>query len=143
MTINISKHINFPEYIDSNGALCVYECEKEVPFAIRRVFTVTAMTGDPRGDHAHKRCTQLLVCVSGEIRVTYDDGVTVAQHILKGMGKGLLLPPGIWAKQEYLTDGAVLMVLCDSGYEDEDYIRNYEEFKKFVVTRNENDRRIN
>ena len=130
---NTPSQINFPEYIDPNGALCVYESDKEVPFIVRRVFTVTAMTGDPRGDHAHKKCSQLLVCLSGEIKVTYDDGIKVASHLLKSMSKGLLLPPGIWAKEEYLTDGAVLMVLCDRGYENEDYIRNYEEFKKFVA----------
>ena len=65
--------------------------------------------------------------------MTYDDGIKVANHLLKSMSTGLLLPPGIWAKEEYLTDGAVLMVLCDRGYENEDYIRNYEEFKKFVA----------
>lgn len=133
MTINTPSHINFPEYIDPNGALCVYECDKEVPFIVRRVFTVTAMTGDPRGDHAHKKCSQLLICLSGEIRVTCDDGNEITNHLLKSMSKGLLLPPGVWAKEEYLTDGAVLMVLCDRGYENEDYIRNYEEFKKFVA----------
>lgn len=135
MNIKVPTYINFPEYSDLNGVLCVYECEKEVPFVIKRVFTVTAMRGDPRGDHAHKKCTQLLVCVSGEIRVTCDDGTNVSKHLLKGMGKGILVPPGIWAKQEYLTDGAVLMVLCDRGYEDEDYIRTYEKFKKFVVNK--------
>lgn len=125
--------ISFPQFLDNNGALCVYEGEKAVPFVIRRVFTVTAMTGDPRGDHAHKQCLQLLICVSGKIRVICDDGIVVTTQILEGMGNGLLVPAGIWAKQEYLTDGAVLMALCDRGYEEEDYIRDYEEFKKFIA----------
>ena len=103
--------VSFPQYLDPNGALCVYQGDKDVPFTIRRVFTVTAMSGDPRGDHAHKKCTQLLVCVTGEIRVTCDDGHTVNNYLLKSMSSGLLVPPGVWAKEEYLTDGAVLMVL--------------------------------
>jgi dTDP-4-dehydrorhamnose 3,5-epimerase-like enzyme len=126
--------VNFQQYVDSNGVLCVYESEKQVPFVIRRVFTVTAMTGDPRGDHAHKLCAQLLICVSGKIMVTCDNGFDVTNHVLGGMNCGLLVPAGIWAKQEYLTDGAVLMVLCDRGYEEEDYIRNYEDFKTFIAT---------
>lgn len=125
--------ISFPRFLDNNGELCVYESEKVVPFVIRRVFTVTAMMGNPRGDHAHKQCLQLLICVSGKIRVTCDDGIGVTSQILEGIGNGLLVPAGIWAKQEYLTDGAVLMVLCDRGYEEEDYIRDYEEFKKFIA----------
>jgi hypothetical protein len=56
----------------------------------------------------------------------------VTQHLLENMDAGLLVPPGIWAREEYITDGAVLMVLCDRGYEAEDYLRDYNDFKTFV-----------
>ncbi|OGQ54838.1 MAG: hypothetical protein A3J24_01210 [Deltaproteobacteria bacterium RIFCSPLOWO2_02_FULL_53_8] len=124
--------IHFKKYEDPNGMLCVYEGGQHVPFDIRRVFTVSARAGDARGDHAHKQCTQLLVCVSGKIRVSCDDGSVVTQHLLDNMGAGLLVPSGIWAKEEYMTDGAVLMVLCDRSYEADDYIRDYNEFKIFA-----------
>jgi dTDP-4-dehydrorhamnose 3,5-epimerase-like enzyme len=124
--------IHFPRYLDPNGNLCVYECGRQVPFDIRRVFTVTAVSGDMRGDHAHKQCTQLMVCVSGRIQVFCDDGLTVTQHQLDSMNIGLLVPPGIWAKEKYLTDGAVLMVLCNQNYKEDDYIREYKEFKTFI-----------
>jgi dTDP-4-dehydrorhamnose 3,5-epimerase-like enzyme len=124
--------IQFPKYIDSNGVLCVYEGGLHVPFGIKRIFTVTAREGDVRGDHAHKKCTQLLVCVSGPIRVTCDDGSVVIQHLLDNMSEGLLVPPGVWAKEEYLKSDAVLMVLCDRGYEADDYIRDYADFKTFI-----------
>lgn len=124
--------VKFNRFEDPNGVLCVYESGRQVPFDIRRVFTVSASSGDTRGDHAHRQCTQLLVCVSGAIRVSCDDGNTVSVHCLDNMGKGLLIPPGIWARQEYLVEGAVLMVLCDRGYEAEDYIRDYGDFKTFV-----------
>lgn len=124
--------VHFKKYEDPNGVLCVYEAGHHVPFDIRRVFTVSARAGDTRGDHAHKQCTQLLICASGKIRVSCDDGSVVTQHLLDNMGAGLLIPPGIWAKEEYMTDGAVLMVLCDRGYEAEDYIRDYTDFKTFV-----------
>lgn len=124
--------IHFKKYEDPNGVLCVYESGQHVPFDIRRVFTVSARKGDTRGDHAHKQCTQLLICVSGQIRVSCDDGSVVTQHLLDNMGASLLVPPGIWAKEEYVTDGAVLMVLCDRNYEVDDYIRDYSDFKTFV-----------
>ena len=110
--------INFPQYLDPNGALCVYQGEKDVPFGIRRIFNVTALRGDIRGNHAHKKCTQLLVCTAGEIKVSCDDGFTSIDYLLKSMSVGLLIPPMVWAKEEYLHDGAVLMVLCDLEYED-------------------------
>lgn len=133
--MNLPTPIQFPMYPDINGILCVFESGRYVPFEIRRVFTVSARSGDIRGDHAHRKCTQLLVCVSGKIRVTCDNGAIVTKHCLDNMGTGLLIPPGIWAKEDYLEDGAVLMVLCDRGYEEEDYLREYEEFKTFLVSK--------
>src|SRR4051812_26641800 len=124
--------IHFSKHLDDNGVLCVYECGRHVPFDIRRVFTISARHGDVRGDHAHKKCTQLLVCVSGQIHVACDDGSVVSEYLLDGMGVGLLVPPGIWATEKYLENDAVLMVLCDRGYEAEDYIRDYKDFKTFI-----------
>lgn len=123
--------IHFPKHEEDNGSLCVYESRQQVPFDIRRVFSVSARRGDVRGEHAHKKCTQLLVCVFGKVRVTCDDGEVASEHLLDGMQTGVLVPPGIWSKQEYMTDGAVLMVLCDRGYESDDYIRDYINFKLF------------
>ena len=129
------QQIYFPRHEDINGTLCVYDCEQSVPFSMRRVFTVTAGAGDIRGDHAHKKCTQLLICISGKIGVICDDGASVTRYVLDNMGVGVLVPPGIWAREEYMTDGTVLMVLCDRGYEAEDYIRDYDEFKTFIASK--------
>jgi len=130
--------IQFALHKDLNGALCAYQAQQHVPFNIRRVFTVTACKDDVRGKHAHKQCTQLLICVSGRIRTGCDDGQTVTQFTLDDMSVGLLIPPGIWAEEEYLSDGAVLMVLCDRDYDADDYIRDYNEFKH---TRNDREGR--
>jgi hypothetical protein len=45
---------------------------------------------------------------------------------------GLIIPPGIWAQQTYLTENSVLTVLCDKLYQAADYIRDYEEFTSRV-----------
>lgn len=124
--------VKFPKYGDENGVLCVFESGVTVPFKVLRVFTVSGKAGDIRGDHAHKLCSQLLICVSGKIRVTCDDGFVVTNYMLDSTDKGLLVPPGIWAREEYLMNNAVLMVLCDRGYEAEDYLRNYNDFKIFI-----------
>jgi dTDP-4-dehydrorhamnose 3,5-epimerase-like enzyme len=123
--------IRFPSHGDATGQLTVYETGATVPFDIRRVFTVTSVAGRGGGHHAHKRCSQLLVCVHGRIRVTCDNGTNKSEHVLDSSTRGLLLPPGIWAAQEYITEGATLMVLCDRRYEAEDYIREYAEFETF------------
>ena len=124
--------VNFPKHAEDNGVVYVYEGGRHVPFEIQRVFTVTARKGDVRGDHAHKKCAQLLVCITGQIRVICNNGFEKSEFTLKNMDTGLLIPPGIWANQEYMTDDAVLMVLCDRRYEAEDYIREYADFKTFL-----------
>lgn len=123
------SRIDFPCHKNDNGTLCVYEAGASVPFEIRRAFSVSAKAGSTRGMHAHIKCIQLLVCVSGCIKVTYTDGYDEAECELNSGDDGLLLPAGIWAEQYYLTDDALLMVFCDRGYEEDDYIRDYESFK--------------
>lgn len=128
------NRIQFQRHLEENGLLCVFESGQLVPFPIQRVFTISARKGDLRGDHAHKKCTQLLVSLCGKIRVNYDNGLVVSGHVLDGMGSGLLIPPGVWSTQEYLSEAAILMVLCDRVYEVDDYIRDYSEFKVFLAT---------
>lgn len=124
--------VRFDKFEDHNGMLCVYETGSRVPFHIARVFAVTARAGDIRGDHAHRQCTQLLVCLSGEIDVTCDDGSTVTDYHLTSMDDGLLILPGVWAREKYVNEGALLMVLCDRVYEKDDYISDYNEFRIFI-----------
>src|SRR3989338_3791850 len=130
MAINKSKVslCEFPLLVDNKGSLSVYQSGAGVPFAIQRVFTVRAGRGEVRGHHAHKQCAQLIVCVSGSIRVKCNDGQGVQEYLLENMGKGVLVPPGIWAEEEYLEDNSLLMVLCDRAYEPDDYIRDYGDF---------------
>ena len=130
MTVAVET-VSFKKFPAANGLLCVCESGRSVPFDIRRVFLVSAGSGDIRGDHAHKTCTQLLVCVSGKIRVSCDDGTVVTHHLLEDICTGLLVPPGIWATEAYLTD-AVLMAMCSQDYDADDYIRDYTEFKAFI-----------
>lgn len=122
------KFIEFPVYADPNGVLSVFEAEATVPFPIRRVFSVTAGPGSKRGEHSHIRCSQLVVCITGRIRLSCFDGKTVDNAVLEGGHTGVLIPPGIWATQEYLEDNSTIIVFCDRVYEADDYIRDYQQF---------------
>ena len=90
--------IALPLHSRGDGELMVMESGKQVPFAVARVFTVRADAGAVRGQHAHKRCTQFLVCVQGEIAVECDDGAAKTQYLLDSGGKGLLIPASIWGE---------------------------------------------
>ena len=129
------KHVRYcplPFEFAENGELVFIEGSTHVPFSITRVFMVSAPMGAVRGKHAHKNCSQFMICSHGAVDVSCDDGVNTATYTLNKPNIGLLVPPGIWAQQLYLSERSVLTVLCDRIYEREDYIRNYEEFKTHV-----------
>lgn len=125
------KLINLPYDFAENGDLTVMEGVTHIPFSIARVFVVRGFAGSHRGDHAHKSCAQFLTCPYGVVEVSCDDGSEDVNFILDKPDVGLLIPPGIWAKQNYLIDNSVLTVLCDRPYEATDYIRDYEDYKKY------------
>jgi len=114
-----------------NGTLSVIEGPPHFPFKIERVFIVRGKRGSVRGEHAHKTCSQFLTCSHGSISVECTDGLDVVNFILDSPDLGLLIPPGIWAKQIYLKQNSILTVLCDKIYDPLDYIRNYSDYKYY------------
>lgn len=128
--------INLPYFSDHRGDLTVAEQMQGVPFEIKRVFwTYNVPEGRSRGAHAHRQLQQLLVAVSGSFVVTVDDGNEVREFLLDTPSKALLVAPGEWSSEDFYSPGAVCLVLCDDVYHEEDYIRDYGEFKKYLLTR--------
>lgn len=87
--------------------------------------------GAERGGHAHKSLHQLIVSVSGSFDVTVDDTENKRKVHLNRPNTGLLLVPGIWRELDNFSSGSVCLVLTSDLFDEEDYIRSYEEFKKF------------
>lgn len=126
------KLLKLPSFSEENGELFVIERLIDIPFEIARVFMVRAPLGAIRGEHAHINCHQFLVCTCGEIEVTCTDGYSELKFLLNHPSKGLLIPPLIWAKQNYIEDRSVLSVLCDTVYDENDYIRDFQSFLKLI-----------
>jgi len=120
----------YPTYLEekNQGVLRVFEFAK-IPFSVRRVFTIDgAQAGARRGQHAHKACNQLISCVRGQVKLVCDDGSERVEIELSPTTKSVLVPAGIWAEQEYIMNGSVIVVFCDQSYDEGDYIRDYEDF---------------
>jgi dTDP-4-dehydrorhamnose 3,5-epimerase-like enzyme len=123
---------------DDSGKLVVFDAETIENFNISRIFHVFSDRENVRGKHAHKQCNQVLFCNSGKILVKTFDGKINEEYLLDRPNLGLLVSAGIWSEQLYLTDGAMLSVICDRPYEPEDYIRDSSEFLNFVNNSNSN-----
>jgi dTDP-4-dehydrorhamnose 3,5-epimerase-like enzyme len=98
------------------------------------MFTIVAPAGAKRGRHAHRLCSQFMVCVRGAVDVVCDNGSDRKTFSLESGELALLVPPGLWVDIDVRQDQSVLIVLCDRVYEEHDYISNYAEFLSFRKT---------
>lgn len=123
------KWITFQPRGDERGVLVAIESGRDVPFEIKRVYTLHGLKPDTiRGGHAHKRLCQVMVCLAGSCLVDLDDGQTVVTQPLDDSSKGLLLEPMIWHEMRAFSPGCVLMVLASDHYDEADYLRNRADF---------------
>ena len=118
-----------PTIKDLRGNLVARQLERGLPFAPHRCFLVYDVpTKELRGEHAHRQCEQLLVCVSGSVNVLCDDGERRQEFVLDSPEIGLHIGAMVWGTQYRYTNDAVLMVLASLPYDPDDYIRTYDTF---------------
>lgn len=121
--------ISLPKVTDIRGDLTFAEVEKQIPFSVRRIFTVyNVPSKEVRGEHAHKTSHQLLICVKGTLSVVVDDGKHSYEITLNPLGFGIYVPPLIWTIHYKYSDDAMLLVLASDKYNSREYIRNYDDF---------------
>lgn len=128
-TIDDCRLIDLRKISDPRGNLTVIEGNGDIPFDIKRVYYLYDVPGgESRGAHAHKELCQLIVAASGSFTITLDDGFNKKSFNLKRSYYGLLVVPGIWRDLDDFSSGSVLLCLASEHYDEEDYIRNYNEF---------------
>lgn len=128
--------IELPKHTDRAGNISIVENNINIPFDVKRVFyTYDIPGGVDRGAHAHKECHQFLIAASGSFEVEMDDGINKRTIVLNRPYYGLHLPPGIWASEKSFSSGSVCLVLASQGYEEEDYIRSYDDFKTYSLSK--------
>lgn len=118
-----------PEIVDPRGSLSVGEFNDSVPFQAERFFVVYGVPAkETRGEHAHFKCHQFLIAVSGSVHVVADDGASREEFVLDTPNAGLYLPPMTWGIQYRYSSDAALLVFASDRYDPADYIRSYDEF---------------
>lgn len=127
------KMMDFQIHGDSRGQLIAIEEMKDIPFSIKRIYYMyDTGKGVRRGFHAHKSLEQILICVHGQCKILLDDGCEKNIILLDRPDKGLYLSNNIWREMYDFSSDAVLMVLASDFYNEDDYIRNYDEFLRFI-----------
>lgn len=125
--------LKFNPNTDGRGLLVALESERNIPFEIKRVYYITNLHQNlARGFHAHKSLKQVAVCVKGSCRFILDDGTTRQQILLSDPTQGLLIEEMIWREMDSFSEDCVILVLASAHYDEADYIRDYEQFKRRV-----------
>jgi dTDP-4-dehydrorhamnose 3,5-epimerase-like enzyme len=128
------KLIEFSAITDGRGSLISLEELKNVPFVIRRVYYMYGMeASQERGKHAHKELEQLIICLFGGCTIILDDGRDRQTVNLDNPSKGLYIEKNIWREMKNFSEKCVLLVLASEYYHENDYIRDYGEFRKLCL----------
>ena len=124
---NRIREIVLEERGDERGHLVIAETMKEIPFEIRRVFYIYGSDHDVvRGQHANKRSEFVLINVAGKSKVRVDDGLGFKKvYALEKPHSGIYLPKMIWKDMYDFSEDSVLLVLSNTYYDPEEYIRDY------------------
>lgn len=127
------KLIPLQTHGDERGSLIALEQDKDIPFEIKRVYYIfNTKEGVIRGFHAHKELKQVAIAVKGSCRFLLDDGNEKVSILLDNAAQGLLIESCIWHEMHDFSKDCILLVLASELYDENDYIRDYDEFLKVV-----------
>ncbi len=133
MATPLGEITKLPRITDPRGNLTVAEQLRHVPFEIKRVYwTYDVPGGESRGGHAHKHCLLVVIAVSGSFDVVLDNGTEQQTYHMNHPYEALLIPTDVWHTLEDFSSGAVCLSLASDEFEEEDYIRDYQEFLTYL-----------
>lgn len=112
-----------------NGNLTVVENGQQLSYDVKRTFYIYDVPGGAeRGGHSHMTCYEFIIAISGSFDVTIDDGFDRYTYTLNRPYQGLLVVPGIWRTLQNFSSGSICLALASDHYNENDYVRSYEEF---------------
>lgn len=123
--------INLPKIIDKRGNLSFFENPKQLPFEIARTYWIYDVPGgETRGSHAFKEQQEFIVALSGSFDIVLHNGNEEIKFSLNRSYYGLFIPRMYWRRLENFSTNALALIVSDKHFDENDYIRDFEEFKK-------------
>ena len=126
-----ARIIDLPKILDRRGNLSIIEEENHIPFKIKRTYWIYDVPGgEKRGGHAYRENQEFIVALSGSFDVLLDDGKEQNIFHLNRSYYGLYVPKGIWRQMQNFSTNSLALVLASTFFDKDDYIYDYEQFKK-------------
>lgn len=126
------QYINFKTFLKSKELLTAYTSQENVPFNFKRIFlTGNVSKRSKRGSHAHKKTSQIFICLYGRINIRCFDGKKTKLFKLTNQSLGIYIPPTIWYDTLYEGLNNSILVLADKKYSLKDYILSKTDYLVF------------
>lgn len=123
--------IQLPKIVDPRGNLSFFAYPNQLPFEIARTYWIYDVPGgETRGSHAFKEQQEFIVALSGSFDIVLHDGNEEIKFSLNRSYCGLFIPKMYWRRLENFSTNALALIVSDKHFDEQDYIRDFEEFKK-------------
>ena len=131
------KIIQLPKILDPRGNLSFLETGNHIPFEIKRTYWIYDVPGgEIRGGHAFKEQNEFIIVLSGSLDVIVYDGEKEKKFPLNRSYYGLFIPNGLWRYMENFATNTLALVVSSTSFNENDYIRNKEQYKQFLQDEN-------
>lgn len=136
--IEMAKMLEFSQKGDERGHLVIVEGGVDIPFDVKRIFYIYGSDKDiVRGQHANRESEFVLINVAGTSKVKVKDGKgNEAVYSLNRPHTGIYLPKMVWKDMYDFSEDSVLLCLASTHYNADEYIRDYEEFVRIIMSQN-------
>ena len=130
--MKLPKIINIKKFTKKSGNLLPITFNNKFPIKVKRIFLLYGKKKYKRGDHAHKKCSQVFFPIMGKVKINMKYKQVKKSVLLNyKKSKALLVPPKIWSSVEFLSNKSIVLVLNNYEYDFNDYIESYKEFIEF------------
>jgi len=127
------QKIKIKSFTSVSGKLVPFTFDRRMPISIKRIFFLYGAKNKIRGDHAHKKCSQLFVAISGKMILEVKTPSLTKKFIIEEKNKyGILVPPKYWCSIKFIKKNSILMVMNDRKYEFKDYLETFNSYKKYL-----------
>ena len=114
------------------------ELAESFPFIPKRIFTIRPNSPEAvRGNHAHKKCHQFILSVSGSCKIEVRGESEKTVLVLESSKFGVYVQPLNWVSLFDFTNDACVLVLASHKYDEEDYVHDFQ----LLLDEIKNDRR--
>ena len=128
------RKIKIDSFKSFSGKLIPISFNKKFPFPIKRIFFLHGLKNKIRGDHAHKKCSQLFMAISGKMILNLKTPFSEKKFLIEKNSKhAILVPPKYWCSVKFVKKNSIIMVMNDRYYKFNDYLETFDDYKKYLL----------